>query len=278
MPEESGAQGDPPSGGNAGAEGKLAIELDGQVHELSAEDVAAMLKERSTVTQQGQKVASILKAAERYGVEPDELVTQAEGAFGKLTELIELGILDKDGNVVQQKVRDDNRQAIEPPVVPPRWSARAESTPSEEKFLETVKKALEPLQEEVEMLKQDQARMIRLDVERELKAQYPELGDEDIARVFARSRDRSKSIWDHAKELAEGKRSMEEQMREEFAKEFGIDLKEWQERNKLKEQDAKAVSTGLLGNRKPSFKKGEGRISPAKATEELFKHTFGGGR
>jgi len=267
MPDEGKTQGS--SEKSSAGVTALEVDLDGEKKSISAAEAVTMLKERASITQQGQKVASIVKKAELYGIEPDELLNQAEGAFDKLNELIRLGLINKEGEVLAASPGRETPPRVEPP---PRFSPGSSQEVHEEKFLGIVQKALEPLVHRLGTLEEDSARVIRRSVENEIVAKHPDLDDEDVARLFARARlDRSKNIWQHAEDMSGKKTSSREKMKQEWAKELGINLDEWKERNKLKEQDARAISAGVVGERKLSFKKGEGRVTPGQAMAEFFK-------
>jgi len=268
MTEEQKAEGSSEEGKAPAA---LEVELDGEKRQVTAQDAVSLLKEQASVTQQGQKLASVLKMAEKYGIDPKDLMEQADGAFSRIHELVEMGVLDKEGNVLVGE--KGGKAKTETPLYtesPQGFTGGKEI--SEDRFLGIVEKALNPMAERLRLLEEDNARLVRMKVEGDLMSKHPELDAEDVARLFARTRmDRSKNIWDHAKEMAEGKKSSKQKMKEELAKELGVDLKQWNERNALKEQDAKAISAGVLGGKRVSFKKGKDTITPGAAFQEWMR-------
>ena len=246
---------------------KIVFEVDGEKHQLTAEEARALYQERATVTQQGQKFGSLLKIAEKYGLDPEDLGEQADGAFNRLASLVEQGILTETGDVKQAMVKQAD---ISPSPVQARSSS--DSDASEERFMKIVEKALGPLATRLGTIEEDQARMIRMDVEDRIIAKHDNLDAEDVSRLFARARaDRGKTIWAHAEEMSKAKNTQKEILRAEVAQELGISLEEYDKRNKLKEQDSKGLIAGVLAGRKLSFKKGEGRITPGQAWQEARK-------
>jgi len=121
--------------------------------------------------------------------------------------------------------------------------------------------------------------MYRLDLERQVKTKHPDFNDDDVSRVFGTAMsDQRKSLWEHAETYSGEKVTKDATVREHHAKEFGVNLKEFDKRNKLKEQ----LPTGGPGifteGKDLSFSKRKGRGDPAKVTTPMeamkvfFKH------
>ena len=119
--------------------------------------------------------------------------------------------------------------------------------------------------------------MIRRDIEREVKGKYPSFDNDDVSRLFGMARaDVSKSLWDHAEDLSKRHGVVKEKMKDEIAKELGIDLTEWKKRNEMKEQAAKGGALAFLKGFKPSFKKGEKKAHPRDMAAEYLDNIEGG--
>jgi len=279
MAEDTKGQGGTPGEQDAGKGSPTGQELVVKVGEeekvVTAEEVAKLLGAQATATQKAQQAAAVLKAAEKYGLDPETYVAQAEGSFARFAELIDEGILDTDGQLIKKGGEKGGSPAGPTPSVPPK------GTPSELKFQETAMKALETINKRLSMVEEDQTSLIRLDIERELKRRHPDLDEDDVSRLFGqvnadRERGKQTTIWDRAKELSERKTGLVQQLREKHAKEFGIDLDKWEQRNKQKEQSAEGGVAAFLKGKKISFRKGKDTVTPREAIAAWEEGQTGG--
>jgi len=262
------------------------IEVDGK--EYSAEDVKNILAQGATATQKAQEVAGVKAAAEKYGVDLETYMGQAEGAFGVMSELISAGIIDEKGNVIKKEEKGT-------PIKEPEGDELAKlfglppgdtKVTGAAKIAEIVQRALAPqlgeitkLAERVAAVDKTQGDMIRLNLEKEVGGKYPALKSHDISQVFARAmNDRSKSLWEHA-EAVNAVRSAElASTRAIHAKEFGVDLTKFDE-NKLKEQEAGGGAGVIFKGKKFSFnaKKGDEKaVNPRSAAIEYIERITSG--
>ncbi len=271
--EQGGSKPTPSEEEKTPTEQKIVIGEGEDAKEYTAEQVAELLQGQATATQKSQESAALLQAAEKYGLDPKAYVEQSEGAFARFAELIQEGVLDEQGQVVKK---------VEPTIPKPGVPTTIKPRPSETKALEITTKALEALEGRMRLVENDQTSMIRMDIEKELKAEYPGLDSDDVSRLFGQAKmdsDRGKqiSIHERAKELSERKLESIAGLRKEHAKEFGIDLKKWDERNALKEQGAKGgVAPFLVGKKVVFNPKGENEISPSQATQAQDEYNEGG--
>jgi len=125
----------------------------------------------------------------------------------------------------------------------------------------------------IQRLQRDNSSLFRLLTERDLKDKYPELESSDISQIIGRAVNdpKRKGIWKHAEDFINTKKNFVDGLEKKFAEKYGIDLKEWEERNKMKEEEAKGASAFLKG-RKPSFSGGEGTVSPTEAAREYLNN------
>ena len=260
------------------------IEVDGK--DYSVEDVQNLVKQGASATQKMQEVAGIKAAAEKYGVDVETYLGQAEGAFGVMSQLINDKVIDEQGNTIKKAGK-------EPTDTEPRGDVDFEklfNLPAGDtkglagidKVAAIVAKALEPqlagmkeLGDKVAAVDKTQGDMIRLNLEEKVIGKFPNLKSDDVSRVFGSAmQDKSKSLWEHAETVSKAKASDVSSLREEHAKEFGINLGKFDE-NKLKEQEAGGGAGVLFKGKKFSFNAKHGdkdSVTPAKAAAEYIEH------
>jgi hypothetical protein len=150
-----------------------------------------------------------------------------------------------------------------------------------DKVAAIVAKALAPQLENIEKLgarvaavDKTQGDMIRLNLEEKVVSKFPNLKPSDVSQVFGSAmQDRNKSLWEHAEIASKAKASTVSSLREEHAKEFGVDLSKFDE-NKLKEQKAGGGAGVLFEGKKFSFNAKHGdkdSVNPAKAAAEYIE-------
>ena len=230
------------------------IEVEGKSY--SAEDVQNLVKMQASATQTMQEVAEIKAAAEKYGVDVETYLGQAEGAFGVMSQLIADKVINLPAGEGKAPAGIDKIAAIVAKALGPQ--------------LESI----EELGKRVAAVDKTQGDMIRLNLEEKVTTKFPNLKPNDISQVFgAAMQDRTKSLWEHAEAASKAKASSVSSLREEHAKEFGIDLSKFDE-NKLKEQKAGGGAGVLFEGKKFSFnpKKGDkDSVTPAKAAAEYIE-------
>lgn len=260
--------------------------------EYTADDVQNLLDQQESATKKTQKVAAILSAAQKYGVDVETYLSQAEGAFDVLGRLIKAKVIDEKGNVVEKKEEpsasgkenpqpaDDDLMKlfnIEP-------SGDSKSLTGADKIAAIALKALEPtvgeikkIAERVGAIDKTQSEMIRLQLQERILEKFPKLTANDVSQVFASAmNDKSKDLWQHADEKNKVKLAELDGIRKEHAKEFGVDLEKFDE-NKLKEQNADGGAGALFKGKTFSFNASEGDenvVDPSKAASEYIERSL----
>ena len=264
-------------GGSAGNAAQIKIDVDGEEKVLSLDDVQNMYNQQAAVATNSQKVASIMKAVERYETDPDTYLSNAENAFGVMNLLIEKGIIDDKGEPIEKKETppsDDDKGRI---------FGTPDDKGTADKTAQIVMKALGPdlekLGERMDGLEQGQSGLMRRSLKLDVQAKYPDFGDEDIARLVRISQeDQRKGLWEHAEDLDKGKKAGQAETRKGYAKEFGVNLDEF-DANKLTEQGAEGGGAGLIEGKKVMFasrakKLGiKDSVTPGEVTVSHFKAT-----
>ncbi len=242
----------------------IQVEMGEETKTLSSSDVANLLKAQSAATKRDQELSPVLKTMEKLNANPEDYARESEAAFGVIYNLQEQGIIDKDGNVA------NTPPPQETPLQEP--SFMGQQPPAQDP---TATKALESLQAKYDTLARNQQNMMRLSLESELKVRHPEMTDKNLQEVFARtSADDTKGLWDHAKDISGETKTMTSELRARHAKEFGVDLKEFDE-NKLNMQEAEGGGAAMFSGKKMSFQKGKhapkDSITPKEAMLARFK-------
>ena len=277
---EEGNKSNADEGEKTNAAGKITV---GET-EYSAEDIQNLVKQQAAATQKTQEVAAVLAAAEKYGVDPETYIAQAEGAFGVMSQLITDKVIDEKGNIIKAQVpgnEDKTGDEGELAKLLGLAGGAPKSVAGADKIAAIVAKALEPqlegmkkLGERVAAVDKTQGDMIRLNLEEKVMSKFPNLKSNEVAQVFGRAmEDRSKSLWEHAEDVSKAKATDISSLREAHAKEFGIDLTKFDE-NKLNEQEAGGGAGVLFAKKKFKFDARSGdedAISPAKAAREYIE-------
>jgi len=280
--------------GNRSEETKGAgkITVDGK--DYSAEDVQNLINQGKAATEKTQKVAAVLSAAQKYGVDVDTYLAQAEGAFDVVSDLIQNKVIDEHGKLIQQKrdLGNSGNQKAEDDLASLLnldKGGNLDNTSQltgDAKLEAIISKALSPhmeninkLAERVSLVDKTQGDMIRLQLEEKVGEKFPNLSKSDISQVFGSAMaDKSKSLWDHAEMLSKVRTGELSELRKKHAEEFGVNLEDF-DANKMKEQEAGGGAGVLFKGKKFSFdpKKGdEDAISPKQAAIEYIEKATSG--
>lgn len=248
--------------GSTGNPATIVVEIEGKQVTKSVEDVVNLIQGQAATTQRSQQVAPLIQFMEQYQLDAETLIGQSKGAFETIGNLIDAGLINENGEVIQKKAGDGKDGGDD---FLTNFQASGEGGGSDiGKLLEgerskteaIVQKALEPFEgmaTTIERLSKDNTRLIRLEVARRLTGDHPNLSEEDTSRIMAiASADGTKSVKQHASDYVEKKKGAAEKTREAYAKEFNVDLAEFDKANARKEQDSKGAS-GLAEGKKFSF-------------------------
>lgn len=277
------------SGGSGGAPGgggdSLKVVVDGEEKVFSAEQVAQMVKEQASMTQNSQRAAAFLKKAEAYGMDAETLLNNYENAAGVVRDLMDQEIIDNSGQLKRKP------QTTEPPVkpTPSQGDRDVDLKLSDERLLQVVTKALSStgLDKKLEELEQGQSTLFRLRLENDLMSKVEGLDSEGASRAIAlASRDKSKSVWDHAADVAGETRSrierIEKAHKEKLEKEFGVDFEELAKKRDERKTTEDGLPLSLEGkgfrfdNRLRRVGDEEGKaVSPFEAAQEFLEKREG---
>lgn len=239
----------------------------------TAKDVENFVNREAALTQESQKVAALRNAAEKYGMSPEDYVRNAEGSFAVTTRLMETGVIDEKGQLVEKKpdVKTGGDANVDGDGHPVKGATQVVSDPR----IDSVLTALEKINGRLDANGKDMDNVMKLGLRRDIMAAHSELTERDAVAVLERfERNPHKNVWDHAKEMVDEKKSSEREVEECYAKKFGIDIEEYRKRNALNIQGEGEGAAAIVGERKLAFKHranfvGKDKaITPRQAMEE----------
>lgn len=273
----------------AGDSTQVKITVGGEDRVLSSEDVTNLVIEQGKLKEAYSPIQKILT---QYGFDPsregaEEYLRNSEAGLALANQLIEKGIIDNEGTVIEKKPSDEK-----PVADPARFQMPVELGAS--KQFETIAKALEKVAGRMDTLEEGQSNIYRRNIERDVKTDYPNLSDEDISRTLALAQaDRSKGFWDHIKQVSEGKSAKEAEVKGATVKETVEVLMKAgvipEGRIDLDKLDLSALETQEPGGLAPNFegakfmfksrqrrlgKGAEGTVNPSSAMKESLDHKF----
>jgi len=256
-----------PGGPGAQPDAPVATELKVGDKVYTPEKIAELEQSVANVGAQAEKIAALQETAKKYDLTPEELARRAEGAFGKIFHLMEMGILDEQGNVIKQEPKKPEEVPKATPSVVPSGAQDMTSVEA------AIAKALGPIQQSLKQLQDNDSRLFRDKVSEHIKARFPDFDDEDVSIVVAKASTTRKPWEDVAKDHLGGLEARKNAAIESFAKEHGLNIEQL---NKLKEikkgggSEAQLITEG----RKVSFRKGKSSITPRKATAEYLNRVL----
>jgi hypothetical protein len=268
----------------------MTVDIDGQQKSYTPDDIKNLVAQQASATQKTQDVADVLKLAAKHEIPVKEFANQIEGLFGRVSELMEKGIIDDNGELIAQA------PAIQAPVIPENplpdfgnMTPQNTQATADSKLEQVVQAALKPMRDEVAKVKEENVRIkensamfLKSQVRGEIQKAHSELSDQDADYIIERSlNDTSIKLEEHIEKYKTTKKDYGISQAKFYAKEFGLvkdgaDFDKWNE-NRLREQDSKGGGfAGLFKGKKFSFKKGEGSVTPRQAMEGSLKTNIGG--
>jgi hypothetical protein len=217
---------------------------------VTAKDVENLLNQQASLTQESQKVAALRSVADKYGVNIDTYVKNAEGAIAIASKLMEEGVLDEHGNLVKKEegkqlgVGDGNRLNLD-------GHQKTEIKPDPR--MDGLVKAIDEINKKLTTRDKDITSVMKLGLKRDIMAAHPELNDSEALAVLDKLQENpNKTVWEHAKEAVENKKTFERELEEKYAKTFGVDIEQFRKRNEQKIQGNEGASA-IVGEKKIVF-------------------------
>jgi len=249
------------------------------------EEVAQIVAQQKELEQKVAKYADVDKALSRYEMDPKGFIEHADGAFAVLSELIDKKVIDEKGNVLIQPgtppAKDKGNEMDDlaallgqqgsgnqdgDNALPPAAAKALQSISTLEEKLDKVVNTLSKLDE-------TQADIIRVNLQDKIMAKHDILEEKDVSAILGIAmKDRTKDVYAHAEDYAKQKKERLDQMKAEWAKELGIDLKRYNE-NKLLESGPQGGASILTKGKKLAFRgrgRGDDVVTPLQATMEYL--------
>ena len=254
----------------------LKVKIGEEEKTLTAADVQELLAKHTGLQKKVEGLANFEKILDRYGVDTDTYLKHSEGAIAIASKLIEEGVIDAQGRLVQKKEpppkQDDDKLKFPP---------RSDDKGGGSKEDEIVAKALGPLADRLKKIEETQGKIIENDMKARLQRKYEGLDDDDVDVVLdAAFRDRTKTLNQHAEAYVASKEKRMADLRKKHAAEFGIDLEQFENQRKAEKEHKEKGGTDLsflVGEKKLSFEPGgdKNKMTPRQATMEFFKKAIG---
>jgi hypothetical protein len=275
MPDEK-SQG----GQNSGGSGEEKIKIDDK--EYSKDDLKNILVNANATAAKATEVSRILDAAKSYDLSPEEYVEQSQGAFSVVSSLMEAGVIDRNGRLIEKKENKSSDDDLDLS----KFIKKDDKTVDLKGVDKTVLIVIQSLNEQVKALTEKianneevQTSLVRDKFTSKLKGDYPDLDDDDISKVFAKAMNvkaqgKKVDIQGIAKEFSDKKQAERILLVKDWAVKHGInyeDLVKAKETADLDEKSKDPASIKILGGKKISFIKGENNITPKQATKTFFE-------
>ena len=265
MPNENDANSDT-SNNDAGSNGNhITVDVDGESKSFSSDDIQNLVSQQASATQKTQQVSAVMKACDKFDMDPEVFTSQAEGAFSVIANLIDAGVVDEQGNIIKKESKQNDISFNKT------TSSNKSHESSEDKIFSVINKVLEPLTKKFEVLEKDQMHLTRLRVNDSIQGKFKNLDEKDMSELFATAgADKTKTLMQHAEVFSKKKDDSFLEQKRTIAKELGVDYDEFTA-NALREQGAEGGAAGLFKDKKISFKQGKDSLSPKAAMAEFFK-------
>jgi len=275
-----GAQGDKDGQGTGGT-GDQKIRVGEK--EYSAADIGNLVADSAAATQKAQEAAKVIETAKAYGLSPEDFAQQAIAGLTVVSSLIDKGVINNQGELVappKTKSKEDEGDELEDifNLKPAKKKTGDDALQTAvAKALEGINSRLNDFGKQIQGVSELQTGLIHSTYEKEIIAKFPTLDKEDVNKVFALAKgDRTKTVWDHAKAVAEAKGQTISSIQRAFAEKHGLNYEDLVKAKELNEQGAKGGFHPLIAEgKKISFKPGKDNIAPVDLAINIFKSAQG---
>lgn len=191
------------TGQGDGNPAQIQITIGDETKMLSADEVALAVAKANELDVTNEQFAGFKKVLTQYGINPEEYLRNSEASFALMNQLIEQGVIDEQGKVVEKKA--PGVMSTVTPTVPDGGKVV--------KSTQVVLDALTKIGERIDKLEDGQSNIYRRNISRDVKAVYSNLSDNDVSTALAKAQsDRSINFWDHVKVMSEAKKAEESQV------------------------------------------------------------------
>ncbi len=282
---------------NSDSKGTQQVEIDGKVY--TADVIKTMVSESAAATQKSQQAQKVIDAATAYGITADEFLQHAEGAIAVISNLQTKGLINEKGEIVlpNRELNDPNdlknkgKGTNDDPfagILNKKGAKPDDKTNSESVvILGAIQKLIEKvgaLEVSVGDTRDTQTLMLRTDREEKIKAVYPDLEEQDISKVFAKTLELRKegkkaSLLEVAKLVNDERQQYKTNIEKKFAEEHGFNYEEISKQKKGASQTtvedlltAEGVSGITKGRKLSLFPRDKAKeVSPLDAVNAFLK-------
>lgn len=234
----------------------------------TAEQIAAMAEENAKMKIGMESVKTITDFAARHGVSVDQVIAESESAFAVMGTLLEKGILDSQGNIVEPVAKTVTTMQTQVKPNDQNQDHNKQNT-DETKIAQLVDAKLAPLLAQIKQLAQNSDHLTSFALKTELRRVYPTITDAQMGQAVARSgQDRTKTILQHAKDIVGEDEGADLAREKAILAKHGIDI------NDLPQQGGDSGAGALVKGQKISFKRGKDSKTPRELTEKYFNMVF----
>jgi hypothetical protein len=278
-------------GQNVGGSGDEKIKIDDK--EYSKSDIKNILTNAESVTKKATEVSRIIDAAKSFDLSPEEFLEQATGSFSVINTLIEKGVIDRNGKLVEKGSSEpddlddlDTSKLFNGDISGKGKAKGTESSPDVAALVDIVKelaKRLDTINKQVADTDKTQTSIIRQNLSSRIKANYPNLTDEDVSKVFVeasiiKNQGKKVDLDSVAKTVADRKKEEIVRLEKDYAIRHGLNYDELAKMENENNLDEKSKDGGLPASIKGktfSFKKkGDGFVTPRAAMKTFFQQRF----
>ncbi len=245
--------------------------------EYSADDVGNLIANVSTLTQKGESVQGIMDMCARYEMDPGEFLEQSTGALSAISNLINEGVIDAQGQVIEKGApkKKDTDDGLDLDTGKPKIKSAPKADEAVLKALEGITQSVEGYGKKIDKLEGIQTSMIHDQYRERIQKKYPNLSDKDADQVLALAmNDSRKDLWKHAEEASTARVAATEAIERKYAEDHDLDYDKLKaaDENKLKEQEAKGGGAPTLKGKKIKFNAtGPDEITPFEASTAFLR-------
>ena len=256
----------------------------------TVEDLTSIIAESGNATQALQQAAVVEGMAARYNMPVAEFLRQTEGSFAAVADLMEQGVIDATGKVVQKAAAsgDDDGDFLtkllggtgqQAPAQQQQQQQQASAPSTTEaaviKALQKFSLQLESASEKIARLEGDNSALIRANLSAKVQGKFPDLNEDGVNLVLTRAQaDRSKNLMGHAEAIMAERTQLKAQGQAELAKQLGIEDLE-AHLNQLKQQDPAGGPGVQFEGKKISFNtKDPKAVHPRDAAKAFLDRAF----
>ena len=276
-------------GGGNDAGGQTGDKIKIGEKEYTAADVQGLITKASIFGENEEAINQVTSMAQGLGMSIGEFSQQGMAALQVINDLISDKVIDQTGKPIAKDDKtvsgkgneiDDDLFKLDKEN---KIDVKGSKNDMSENMLAAIEKVFAPLQTAINSVtdrldRSDKvtAGILEESFENKIISKYPNLTPEDTRKVFATAKmDKTKSLWDHAKDLSVKKKEDEVRLNKSFCEKHGLNYDQLNE-NMINEQGAGDGAPPAGEGVKITFRKGvKNGITPGQLAGEFLKKKIG---